>query len=218
MVLTCCSDCFTIPNPYVVHPKRICYISLLPRWNINTLKKPEPLGTPVCLNWFPCSTLQPLDSEDWWETFAIQSHKCNKEVLVLMEEEQDLPVKIPRYRNQEILSKQLWSQWSEIPNFKPCFKPDYVSKGGTILNAPRKIGEAHLLKLVFTDRLVCLRIPRILSLPCACPSLCSALSPTDIPAQEQNHMESTPQGLVIVFLRLDILLKVINSALLKKNK
>ena len=115
-------------------------------------------------------------------------------------------------------SKQLWSQWSEIPNFKPCFKPDHAKKGGTILNAPRKIGDASLLKLVFTDCLVCFRIPRILSLPCACSSLCSPVSLTDIPAKEQNHTESTSQGLVIVFLRLDSLLKVINSALLKKKK
>ena len=79
----------------------------------------------MCLNWFPCSTLQPLDSEDWWETFAIQSHKCNKEVLVLMEEEQDLPVKIPRYRNQEILSQVSNSEVNDQKShFKPCFKPD----------------------------------------------------------------------------------------------
>ena len=136
-----------------------------------------------------------------------------------MEEEQDLPVKIPRYRNQEILSQVSNSEVNDQKSPTSSLASNLtVSNGGTILSAPRKIGEVHLLKLVFTDRRVCLRIPRILSLPCACSSLCSPPSLTDIPAQEQNHMESTPQGLVIVFLRLDILLKSINSALQKKKK
>ena len=135
-------------------------------------------------------------------------------IYFIGEESQDAGIRRANFKS----SKQLWSQWSEIPNFKPCFKPDHAKKGGTILNAPRKIGDASLLKLVFTDRLVCFRIPRILSLPCACSSLCSPVSLADIPAKEQNHTESTSQGLVIVFLRLESLLKVINSALLKKKK
>ncbi|XP_060264486.1 eyes absent homolog 3 isoform X3 [Ovis aries] len=59
--------------------------------------------------------------EDCWETLAIQSQKCNKEILVLMEEEQDLPEQPVKKAKMQESGEQTLSQVSnpEVSDQKP---------------------------------------------------------------------------------------------------
>ncbi|KAI4544634.1 hypothetical protein MG293_004900 [Ovis ammon polii] len=61
------------------------------------------------------------DCEDCWETLAIQSQKCNKEILVLMEEEQDLPEQPVKKAKMQESGEQTLSQVSnpEVSDQKP---------------------------------------------------------------------------------------------------
>ncbi|KAM9736220.1 protein phosphatase EYA3 isoform 3-T3 [Dama dama] len=61
------------------------------------------------------------DCEDCWGTLAIQSQKCNKEILVLMEEEQDLPEQPVKKAKMQESGEQTLSQVSnpEVSDQKP---------------------------------------------------------------------------------------------------